>query len=278
MTTTGAGGGTGKGPSPARPPAFDDAAITAARHYAREVWDTESARERDRLLALPLAERLVALDDEDVRAALTPEHRIELRASIATAAGGSPVQDATRQQHDEEMAAWRARDTAARAAMDRLDGARWLAAWVLAPVGAVLPVTLAAVAYGWGPLHLMAVLPQLFSLPTLLLWGLLGNIVTASLCAFLAARARRVSLAWGTAAIAAAAGLSLLVVARALPLYIAGIGVRTNTGQSLAGVLVRVDPNATGARLEVLRGAGDIRRGEVLDFSGADPVRFLRGR
>lgn len=277
MKPTGTGSAGGKGPSPAQGPAFDDAAIAAAGQYARDVWDTESARVRDRLLALSLVERLVSLDDEEVRAALTPEHRAQLRMSISAAAGGPQVQAVT-QPHDEDLATWRARDTAARAEIDRLEHARRWASWGLASAGALLPVTVAAIAYGWGPLHLASVLPALPSLSPLSVLVMPGTLVTAGLCAFMASRAGRVPQAWGWAAGAVAAGLVLLVAVRSLPLYIVGNGVSTNSGQSLAGVLVRVDPNATGARLEVLRGAGRIRRGEVLDFSGADPVRFLRGR
>ena len=76
---------------------------------------------------------------------------------------------------------------------------------------------------------------------------------------------------------AVAAGMALLIAARSVPVYVVGDGVSTNAGQSLVGVVVKVDPTGTGARLEVLRGAGGIRRGGVLDFSGANPVRFLQG-
>jgi hypothetical protein len=104
-----------------------------------------------------------------------------------------------------------------------------------------------------------------------------GASVTAGLCVFRASRARQVQHAWMAAGGAVAAGIALLLAARSVPVYVVGDGVSTKAGQSLAGVVVRVDPTATGARLQVLRGAGGIRHGEVLDFSGANPVRFLRG-
>ncbi|WP_140886680.1 hypothetical protein [Muricoccus nepalensis] len=67
-----------------------------ARQHARAVWAEESAKERDRLMALPLAERLAALDDDAVRQQLTPEHRGELRGAIATLAeaGKASLSDA----------------------------------------------------------------------------------------------------------------------------------------------------------------------------------------
>ena len=160
--------------------------------------------------------------------------------------------------------------------MDRLDRARWRSAWVLAPVGAVLPVTLAAVAYGWGPLHLAAVVPSLSTQPAAVV--MVGALVAVGLCVFRASRAKQLPHAWMTVGGAVAAGVALLIAARSVPVYVVGKGVNTNAGQSLAGVVVRVDPTATGARPEVLRGASGIRRGEVLDFSGADPARFLSGR
>lgn len=76
-------------PCPRREPAFDDAAIDAAGERARAVWTVESGRERDRLLLLPAASRLAALDDDATRQALTAGHRAEVRASLAPAPAGT---------------------------------------------------------------------------------------------------------------------------------------------------------------------------------------------
>jgi hypothetical protein len=101
-----------------KPPAFDNAALAAARQRARATWAEESAKERDRLLALPVAERLAALDDDEVRAMLMPSHRAELRASI-TAGSAQPVQAPEDEDHAAAMAAWRARDATAQAERQR---------------------------------------------------------------------------------------------------------------------------------------------------------------
>jgi hypothetical protein len=72
--------------SPAPPgPAFNDAELAAAWARADALWTAESGRERDRLLALPPASRLAALDDDATRMLLRPEHRAEVRASLAPA-------------------------------------------------------------------------------------------------------------------------------------------------------------------------------------------------
>jgi hypothetical protein len=54
----------------------------AAGVRAKAVWTAESAAERDRLLQLPPASRLAALDHEETRLLLTKEHRAEIRASL----------------------------------------------------------------------------------------------------------------------------------------------------------------------------------------------------
>lgn len=160
--------------------------------------------------------------------------------------------------------------------MDRLERTRRWVSWVLAPAVVVLPVAVATVAYGWDLLSLASALPELPTLPMSAV--MLAAVVAGGACAFLASRAQQVSQAWNAAAGAAVAGLVLLLAARSLPIHIVGNGVSTKAGQSLAGLVVRADPTATGARLEVLRGVRGIRRGEVLDFTGADPARFLSGR
>ncbi|TPG41928.1 hypothetical protein EAH89_28185 [Roseomonas nepalensis] len=158
--------------------------------------------------------------------------------------------------------------------MARLDRARRLAVWGLVPAGAVLPAVVAAIAYGWDPMSLASVLPELPTLPMSAV--MLAALAAGGLCALPASRAKQVPQAWNAAAAAAVAGVVLLLAARSLPLYIAANGVITRSGQSLGRIVVRVYPNAAEARLEVLRGNDIIQRGEVLDFRGAYPVRFLR--
>lgn len=281
MTAAGKGGGASKGPSPARAPAFDDAAITAARQYARSVWNAESARVRDRLLALPLVERLVALDDEEVRAALTPEHRVELRVSIAKAADSSQIQPPApppeAEEFAREQAAWRVRDAASQAEMRRIDRLQRWVPWALVPAATLAPAAVAAAVYGWGPLRLASVLPSLPSLPLAATGSMCVALLGAGLCAVVAAHARRAAWAWGAAGAAFLAGVLLLISARTLPVHIAGNGVATPAGQSLTGAVLMAQPTAIGARLEVLSGNGVFRRGELLDYSGRDPAQFFRG-
>lgn len=217
-------------------------------------------------------EGVVALDDEEVRAALTPEHRVELRTSIATANTGSQVRNAM-QQHGEDLAAWRARDTAARAEMEDLLSIQQLVAWGLVPAGVLLPGVMAAGANGWDPISLVSTLPELPTLPMSVV--MLGALVGGSVCAVLASRARRVSHAWKAAAGAVVAGTVLLLAARSLPLYIAANAVIIRSGQALEDVVVRIHPNSAGASFKVLRGNDTIRRGEVLNYTGSHPVRFL---
>ena len=237
-------------------------------------------------LSASLASDLLAIQDAGKRAAayaalsaklgatgdgLLPADDARVRASFEAVL---PAPQPKNEDHERELAAWRVRDTAARAEMARLDRARRLAAWGLVPAGAVLPAAVAAIAYGWDPLSLASVLPELPTLPMSAV--MLAALAAGGLCAFLASRAKRVPQAWNAAAGAAVAGVVLLLAARSLPLYIAANGVITRSGQSLERVVVRVYPNAAGARLEVLRGNDIIRRGEILDFRGAYPVRFLR--
>jgi len=127
-----------RGPSPPRPaaPAFDDAALAASGLRTKEAWTAESGRERDRLLALPPASRLAALDDDGVRALLTAGHRAEVRASLAPAAAGN-------HQRERTMAAW----TAERRRLALMHALRPVAAAGCA-VAAVFPF--AAAAWRWG--------------------------------------------------------------------------------------------------------------------------------
>lgn len=94
-------------------PAFDDAALSASRERAHGVWQAESGKERDRLLALETADLLAALDDETVRQNLTPEHRAELRASIRAGRIAQPAQPVFCHDYEAELLAWRRRDAAA---------------------------------------------------------------------------------------------------------------------------------------------------------------------
>lgn len=106
-------------------PAFDDRAIAAACQRARALWRAESQKERDRLLTLAVPKRLVALDDDVVRHLLTPEHRADLRASIAATRTAQPSEklascSSGNQSYEAELAAWRRRDAAALAQAARL--------------------------------------------------------------------------------------------------------------------------------------------------------------
>ncbi|WP_140887059.1 hypothetical protein [Muricoccus nepalensis] len=237
-------------------------------------------------LSASLASDLLAIQDAGKRAAayaalsaklgttgdgLLPADDARVRASFEAVA---PAPQPKNEDHERELAAWRVRDTAARAEMARLDRARRLAVWGLVPAGAVLPAVVAAIAYGWDPMSLASVLPELPTLPMSAV--MLAALAAGGLCALPASRAKQVPQAWNAAAAAAVAGVVLLLAARSLPLYIAANGVITRSGQSLGRIVVRVYPNAAEARLEVLRGNDIIQRGEVLDFRGAYPVRFLR--
>jgi hypothetical protein len=82
-----------RGPSTPREPTFDDAGLAASGRRAKAIWTSESAAERDRLLALPPAARLAALDDDAVRSLLTAEHRAEVRASLAPALAEPPTKE-----------------------------------------------------------------------------------------------------------------------------------------------------------------------------------------
>ncbi|WP_043839554.1 hypothetical protein [Muricoccus aerilatus] len=244
---------------------------------------------RDRILAAPVARRLEALDHEEVRAALTPEHRADIRASIVRAADASrirpPTPAAPPQEEEEEIereqAARRAHNEANRAALERenrLDRVRPWIAWGLAPAGAVLPVAVAAFHHGWSPLHLASVVPSLASLPAGPVWTMVGAVVVAAMCAFIASRAQGVRRALGWAAGAVLAGVLLLGAARYLPLKIFKIGVATSAGEAEAGVVVRLRPTRVGlANLEVLRGAGSLRRGQLLEWE-VDPASFFDSR
>jgi hypothetical protein len=133
-------GGGGKRPVPG--PAFNDAALDAAAKAARAIWRAESAAERDRLLRLAPVERLAAMDDQEVRDALTPQDRALVLDTLAAALPRTPVPDPTeeemRAEHEREMAEWRANlaaSDAARARQERrgrlLVAIPWAAAAVL---------------------------------------------------------------------------------------------------------------------------------------------------
>ena len=132
-------------------PAFDDAAIALAGREARAVWAAASARERDRLLRLPAAERLAAMDGEAARLLLTPEHRAELRASVAPACSAEP-HPGEDQDFQEELAAWWARDAEAQAEAARARAMRRANWWALAAAG--VGALAGAALLGW-PLALM---------------------------------------------------------------------------------------------------------------------------
>lgn len=133
-------------PPPRREPAFDDVGLAASGRRARAVWTAESAAERDRLLRLPAADRLAALDDDAVRTLLTGEHRAEVRASLAPAPGGN-------HHHGEEQvtATW-AEDRRRMALMFTL---RPIASAGCA-VAALVPFASAAWRWGWTPLEALA--------------------------------------------------------------------------------------------------------------------------
>ena len=125
-------------PPPRQGPAFDDAGLAASGERARAVWTAESAAERDRLLRLPAAARLAALDDDAIRLLLTEGHRAELRASLAPA----PAETHGRRQAMDGWAVERRR-------MAMLHALRPVAAAGCA-VAALAPFTVAAWRWGWG--------------------------------------------------------------------------------------------------------------------------------
>lgn len=206
---------------------------------------------------------------------LLPADEARVRTSFGPA---PPLLRQTDQQHDQEFAAWLTRDAASQAEIRRLARLHRWVPWGLVPAATLAPAAVAAAAYGWGLARLVSVVPSLPSLPLAATGGMCVALLGAGLCAVLAAHAKQAAWAWGAAGVAFAAGVVLLISARALPVHIGGGGVAAGNGQSLAGVVVMVQPTATGARLEVLSGNGMFRRGDLLDYSGSDPAQFLSGR
>jgi hypothetical protein len=172
---------------------------------------------------MPVTERLAALDDEDVRVVLTPEHRAELRTSISAVLGPRRNPD---QQHEQAMAEWRAKDAAQRAEVARLKWPQTLAVWGLVPLAVAGPAVLAAGIYGWGPLGLLAAMAAAPWLPLVPLAALAG----AALCAWLAVRAEDVQALRLPCAVALMMGLLLLAAARSLSAYVIGNGVMATEG------------------------------------------------
>jgi hypothetical protein len=204
----------------------------------------------------------------------TSEHRAELRTSIAAAVGPRRNPD---QQHGQEMAAWQAKGAARRAAAARLDRDRAVAAWCLVPGAAVLPAMLAAVMYGWGPLSLLATLAAAPWLPLAPVAGCAVALVGAGFCVWLASNAIHVPGVRLPVVGAVLVGLLLLTAARHLPVYMAGNGATATDGRTLAGAVIWVYPMDGSAMVTVLAGNSVFRRGEMLEFGSADPVRFLLG-
>ena len=128
-----------RGPCQPREPAFDDAGLAASGQRARAIWTAESAVERDRLLRLPAASRLAALDDDDTRQLLTAEHRAEVRASLAPPPGET-------HGREQAMAAW----AAERRRMGLVFALRPVAAAGCA-LAALAPCVVAAWRWGWSP-------------------------------------------------------------------------------------------------------------------------------
>src|ERR671916_2063344 len=89
-----------RAPLPAVGTGFDDAGLAASGRRAKAIWMAESAAERDRLLALAPLPRLAVLEDDDVRALLTAEHRAEVRASLTPAPGDH------HHEREQAMATW----------------------------------------------------------------------------------------------------------------------------------------------------------------------------
>ncbi|MCB4825506.1 hypothetical protein [Roseicella aerolata] len=269
---------TGRSAPSRHAPAFDDAALAAAHQQARALWVGESAKERDRLLALPVADRLAALDDEGVRGMLTSEHRAELRASIAAPAAASQAspEDANR-EHRRAMEEWRARDAQQRADAARLDRERAVVLWGLVPGATVLPSMVAAGIYGWGPMDVVVSLLEVPWLPLVPLGVAVAALAGAGLCGFLASKAAHPAKLWEPVAGAFLAGLMLLGASRSLPLYRAAAGAVASDGRPLAGSVVRLHPIPGGVRMEVLAGNGAFRRGDALVLRDADPLRAIRG-
>ena len=74
---------------------------------ALQLWTEASAAERDRLLSLPAgAGRLAALDAEEARQLLTPEHRAEVLDSIARLADAQRVKADTEAAEAAARARW----------------------------------------------------------------------------------------------------------------------------------------------------------------------------
>ena len=180
-------------------PAFDDAGLAASGLEARAVWTAESAVERDRLLRLPAAARLAALDDDAVRALLTAEHRAEVRASL------TPGND-NHHGREQAMTAW----TVERRRLVALHTLRPVAA-AACFLAALAPFALASWRWGWTVVEATAV----FLMPG---WPLAGVALAALGAGFMARLLGRAGtldgLAWPVlgAFVAGVAGLALAVL------------------------------------------------------------------
>lgn len=161
------------------------------------MWIAESGRERDRLLALPPASRLAALDDDAIRALLTAEHRAEVRASLAPAATGNHGRERT-------MATW---------AVERRRLALMHALRLVVAAGcagaAALPFAAAAWRWGWGFGDAVAA----FFEPGPALAGVALAFVAAGVLGRMTARAGTLEGLSGPVAAAFAAGVAGLAVA-----------------------------------------------------------------
>ena len=247
----------GRGPAPLWGAAFDDAALAASGRRARTVWAAESAAKRDRLLELPPApDRLAALDDEETRQLLTPEHRAEVLDSIAR------VTDANRI-----------------AAAERLERLRPWTLGLGVPLAAGLPFAVAIGASGWGFLDLMAAAGAALWPPTLPVLAVVLSVGAVGLCAWLVEVATSPNRLLAIIVGAFASGAAAVASASALPVYRAHPAARLADGSSIGGAVVWVDrlwPRQPD-RLHVLRGNGRLCRSVVLTLSGGQPVRYLQG-
>ena len=154
--------------------------------------------ERDRLLRLPAAARLAALDDDAVRTLLTAEHRAEVRASLA------PSND--NHTRERTVTAW----TVERRRMALVHGLRPVAA-AACFLAALAPFVLSAWRWGWSLADALAA----FLAPGWPLAGVALAVLGGGLMARLLGRAGTLDgLAWPVvgAFVAGVAGLALAVL------------------------------------------------------------------
>ena len=127
--------------------------VRRATERARVAHRAVSAEARDRLLGLPTAERLEAVADAGTMAELTPEHRRAVVTSLAAVLPRQPPPDVeAEEEHQRELAAWWARDTAAQVEIARARAMRRANWWALAAAG--VGALAGAALLGW-PLALM---------------------------------------------------------------------------------------------------------------------------